>query len=234
MVLAGGVRDDFDGPVIFVITDSHISVTRHFVVCLCDRSLNSVGVQIPAGLCMDKTDDVTMANIAEIWGLRIIIGLIASRGEEPVVVGVLMVVAGDLLLSRALGICLDVRVKKPTTVSHVFDGGTGANYNFERGFFDIGTFEVGLEERAHLGVTRAGILEDKEVEPEAGHVDCHWNCHEADDAGNPVLYISNLFDLEVSKLVPEIFNRVESNQRGNKQTNPFHAVSLDQQLSPCQ
>lgn len=56
-------------------------------------------MQVPAGLYVNETDDVAIANETEVRALRIIYGLLAGRVEVPVVVGVLVVVAGDLLLS---------------------------------------------------------------------------------------------------------------------------------------
>lgn len=50
------------------------------------------------------------------------------------------------------------------------------------------------------------------MDPEAGHIHCGWDYDEADNTSNPVLRIGGLLHFEVSKLVPEIFNRVESNQ----------------------
>lgn len=40
-----------------------------------------------------------MANKTEVWALGIIFGLLASRIKVPVVIGILVVIAGNLLLS---------------------------------------------------------------------------------------------------------------------------------------
>lgn len=151
-------------------------------------------VQVSAGLCVNETDDVAVANITEVRRLWIIFSLATGRVEEPIVIGILVVVASDLLLGRAFGICLNVGVEEPTTVAHVLQGGAGANYNFKGRFFDVGASKIGLEEGAHLGITGARVLEDKEMGPEASHVDRSWDYNETDDAGNPVLRISDLWN----------------------------------------
>lgn len=230
VVLAGSIGENLDGPVVFVIANGHVSIARHFVVCLCDRSLDDVGVQVPTSLSVNETNDVAMANKTEVWGLGIIIRIAPSRVEEPVIVGILVMVTSDLLLRRALGIGLNVGVEETTAIPHVLDGNAGADCDFERGFFDLRAFEVGLEERAHLCITGTRVLEDDEVEPEASHINRHWDRDETDDAGNPVLCIGDLLDLKISELVPEIFNRVDSNQRCNEQTNPFHTISSNQRM----
>lgn len=96
---ACGIRHNLNCPMVFVIADGHVTVARHLVVSLSKRCLNSVGVQVPASLYVDETDNVTIANEAEVWALRIIFGLLASRVEVPIVIGILVVIAGDLLLS---------------------------------------------------------------------------------------------------------------------------------------
>lgn len=56
-------------------------------------------MQVPAGLYVNKTDNGAIANVTEVRARRIIFILVASRIEVPVVIGILMVVAGNLLLS---------------------------------------------------------------------------------------------------------------------------------------
>lgn len=121
-----------------------------------------------------------------------------------------------------------MRVKETTTITHVLDGDAGAEHDLERRLFDIGALEIGLKERTHLSVAGTRVLEDDEVDPETSHVHCGWDYDKADSTGDPVMRIGDFFHLKISELVPEIFNRVESNQRGNKQTNPFHTIGQDQ------
>lgn len=68
-------------------------------------------------------------------------------------------------------------VKESTTITHILDGDAGAEYDFERGLFDIGALKICLKERAHLSVTGTRVLEDYEVDPEAGHIHCGRDCN---------------------------------------------------------
>lgn len=119
-------------------------------------------------------------------------------------------------------------MEKTTTITHVLDGDAGAKCDFERGLFDIGALEIGLKEGTHLSVAGTRVLEDDKVDPKAGHVYCGWDCDESENTGDPVLRIGDFLHFKISEFVPEILNRVESNQRGNKQANPFHTVGQDQ------
>jgi hypothetical protein len=66
-----------------------------------------VAVQVAAGRGVDQTDCVAVAENLNLFVLKV-------RGEgmtsldDPIVVGILVVVAGDLLLARSVGICLDM------------------------------------------------------------------------------------------------------------------------------
>lgn len=115
-------------------------------------------------------------------------------------------------------------MEETTAITHVLNGDAGAECNFERGLFDIGALEIGLKERTHLSITRTRILEDDEMDPETGHVHYGGDCDEAENAGDPVLRIGDFLHLKISEFVPQILNRVESNQRSNKQPNPFHTT----------
>ena len=117
-------------------------------------------VEVTASLGVDQTNNVTVARVAELL-FRIVFDLVAVGVEEPVVVGILVVVASDLLLGRALGVCLDVRVEQSTSVC-----------DFERAVLaNLSSSQVGLEERAHLRIAGTAVFEDDEVEVEGEHVD---------------------------------------------------------------
>lgn len=139
------VVNDLDDPVVLGVSDGGVAVARNFVVCLGDRSSDGVRVQVAASLGVDQTNDIAVANKLE-GSLGVEFGLVAVGVEEPVVVGILMVIASNLLLLRALGEGLDVRVQKTTTVSHVLESGTRAKSDFERAIdSNFGALEVGLE-----------------------------------------------------------------------------------------
>lgn len=98
-----------------------------------------------------------------------------------------MVVAGDLLLARALGVGLNVRVKKTTAITHVLDSGARSNGNLKRAVFaDLGSLQVGLEERAHLGIAGTGGVENGEVQSKREHVDEERNDDESHDTSGKV------------------------------------------------
>lgn len=98
-----------------------------------------------------------------------------------------MVVAGDLLLARALGIGLNVRVKETSAIAHVLDGGAGSNGNLKGAVLaDLGSLQVGLEEGAHLGIARTGGVEDSEVQSKREHIDEERNYNESHDASGKV------------------------------------------------
>jgi hypothetical protein len=135
---------------------------------------------------VNQTNDIVVADILE-RSLGIELGLVAVGVEEPVVVGILVVVASNLLLLRALGEGLNVRVQKTTTVTHVLESGARAKSDFERAVdSDFGTLEVGLEEGAHLSITRTAVLEDKEVHVEREHVNDHGDDDQANNAETEV------------------------------------------------
>ena len=67
-------------------------------------------MEVAAGLGVDETDHILVRH--ELNGsLRIIERLLAVRVEEPIIVCVFVMVAGNLLLLRALRIGLDVGMK---------------------------------------------------------------------------------------------------------------------------
>jgi hypothetical protein len=95
---------------VFRVSDSRVAVARNFVVSLGDWSSNLMGVQIAASLSVNHADDIAVANELE-RRFCIKLRLVSVRVEEPVVVGVFVVVAGDLLLLGAFWVGLNVRME---------------------------------------------------------------------------------------------------------------------------
>lgn len=144
-------------------------------------------VQVAASLSVNQTNNVVVTDEAQLLRLRVVVGVLTVRIKEPVVVGVLVVVASDLLLSRSLGIGLNVRVEETTTVTHVLDRGLGTNGNLQGAVLsDFGALQVGLEEGAHLGVAGAALVEDSEVQSEGQKVNEEWNEDETNGARDEV------------------------------------------------
>ena len=185
-VARSSIPDNLNLPMILVVTNSQVTVRRNLLVASSDGGSNVVRVQVAASLGVNKANDGAVTNETEI-SLGVVVIISAVGVEEPVVVGVLVVVASNLLLLGTLGVGLDVRVKKTTAVSHVLDSRTGTNRNLERAVLsDLGTLEVGLEEGAHLGITRAAAVKDGEVESEGDEVDQEGDDDETDDTGKDV------------------------------------------------
>lgn len=87
-------------------------------------------VEVTSGLGMDETNNGAVGNVSNIGGINVVVRVSAVGIEEPVVVGVLVVIASDLLLLGSLRVSLDVGVQKTTAVSHVLDSSAGSNGNF--------------------------------------------------------------------------------------------------------
>jgi hypothetical protein len=122
---------DLDLPVILGISDGKVAVTGNFMVSLGDRSGDLVRVEVAASLGVNETDDIAVADVSDFLGLGIVVRLLSVGVEEPVVVGILVVVASDLLLRRALGVGLHVRVQKTTTIAHVLESGARTHGNLQ-------------------------------------------------------------------------------------------------------
>jgi hypothetical protein len=165
-VTRSGVTNDLNLPVILLIANSQVTVAGNFLVTSSNRGSNVVRVQVATGLSMDESDNRVITNKSEI-ALGVVVLLSAVGVEEPVVVGILVVVAGNLLLLGALGVSLDVRVKKTTTVSHVLDSRAGTKSNLQGAVLsNLSALEVGLEKRAHLGITGTSTVKNGKVQGE--------------------------------------------------------------------
>ena len=80
-----------------------------------------------------------------------------------------------------------------STVSHVLDGSATAKGNLQRATLaNIGSLQVGLEERAHLSITGSSLGQDGEVDGETEHVDEE---RENDEANNPSNDVGTELDL---------------------------------------
>ena len=241
-----GIIDNFDSPVVLGIANGGVSVRRHLPVSLGDRGLDRVRVQVATGLGVNKADDISIADEAE--GIfKIVLGLMTVWVEEPLVVGILVVVAGDLLLAGAFGVRLNVRVEETAAVSHVLECGPRAKSHLERAVFaNFSAPQVGLEERAHLRISRTAVLENEEVEVKREEVDDDRNDDETEDAESDVRgecrlwrplsarpsftvlqiqHTTYLCDSEVTKLVPEVLNRVDTNKRSAEHTDPLDTAN---------
>jgi hypothetical protein len=176
LIFRSRIPHNLDNPVVLGVSNSRIAVARNFPLRLADRSGDLMRVEIAAGLSVNETDGVPVPR--ETRSLFWDIFYVTTVGvEEPVVVGIFVVIAGDLLLCGTFRVSLVMGVKKTTSVTHVLESCARAIGNFQWAIFsNFGTSQVGLEKRAHLCIAGTAVLEDEEVHPEGEHVN-----HERDD-----------------------------------------------------
>ena len=91
------IGNDLNNPVIFGVTNCGVAVTGNFPIGLGDGRSDAMGMKVAAGLCMDHAKYIAITNISE-RRFRVKFWLTTVWIKEPVIVGVLVVIAGDLLL----------------------------------------------------------------------------------------------------------------------------------------
>ena len=114
------VINDFDNPVVLLVADGRVAIARDFVVQLRDGRRDGVRVQVAGGRGVLEPDRVAVLEEAE-RAVRVVRSLIPAGHHNPLVVLVLVVVAGHLLLLGADRVGLDVGVQKTSTPAHVFE-----------------------------------------------------------------------------------------------------------------
>lgn len=154
-----------------------------------------MGVQVAASLSVNESDSVTVLDKSW-WSFCIEFWFITVWVEEPIVVGIFVVVTSNLLLHRSFWVCLDVRMEETTTVAHVLKCNARANCDFERRVLaDLSAAEVGLEEGRHLRISWTAVFENEEVEVEGEHVHHQGDDDQANYAEDKVL---EEFDLRLA------------------------------------
>ena len=119
------VIDNLHNPIIVVIPDTRVPVTRYLVVQLRHGRGDGVRVQVTASWDVAETDNVAVLEEADL--IVGVVGLFVPFGEDcPLVVVILVVVAGNLLLVGADGVSLDMRMQEATSPAHVLEGDLGA------------------------------------------------------------------------------------------------------------
>lgn len=88
-------------------------------------------MKITASLGVKETDDTLVANIVQ-RTIGIVFRFEAVRIEKPIVVGILVMIAGNLLLIGTLRIDLHVRMKKTAAITHVLQRSPRAVHNLKR------------------------------------------------------------------------------------------------------
>ena len=114
------VVHDLDDPIVLVVADRRVAVARDFIVQLGDWCRDRVRVEVAGGRGVLETDRIAVLEEAE-RAVRVVRGLVPAGHHNPLVVLVLVVVAGHLLLLGADRVGLDVGVQKTSTPAHVFE-----------------------------------------------------------------------------------------------------------------
>ena len=180
------IANHFDFPMVLGVSDRKIAVARDFLVTLGNRCRDFVRVQIATGLGVHQPDDVAVADEARrSFGIVLDVGSVGV--EEPVVVSILVVVASDLLLARALRVCLNMGMKQTATVAHVLNGDPRAKGNLEGAILsDLGAPQVCLEERTHLRISGAGAVQNGKMGGEGEHINHEGDNDQSDDTRHDV------------------------------------------------
>jgi hypothetical protein len=86
-------------------------------------------------------------------------------------------------------------VQKSSSVAHIFEGDTRPNCELKRAVSaNLGTSQVGLEKRAHLGITWATVRQHQEVQIKRKHVDQDWDNNQPHNTSNQVFGEHSLFE----------------------------------------
>lgn len=94
---------------VFFVADCSVAVRRDLVIGLSHWRGNSMGVEIASGLRVYQANNILVSYILD-RVFRIVQRLVPVRVEEPIVIGILVMVAGHLLLLRTFGVRLDMRM----------------------------------------------------------------------------------------------------------------------------
>lgn len=150
-------------------------------------------MQVTACLCVNQTNHVLISDEFNRC-FRIIRLRVTIRIEEPIVICILMMIASDLLLLRPFRVGLNVRMKKTTTITHIFKSGSRTVSDFKRAIFsNLRTSKISLEQRAHLRIPGTAIFQDEEVYPEGEHVNDERKDNKAHNSRPKVFCELNLF-----------------------------------------
>ena len=211
----------FHGPMILVVAYGGIAIGWYFIVRLGNRSRYHVRMEVAARLRMDQAYDILVPDEPERF-FRFIFCGIPARIEEPIVVRIFVMITCHLLLLRPFWIGLDVRMEQTTTVAHIFQGGPRTDGNLQWAILShFGSFQVCLEQRAHLRISGTGIFQHQKVYVKRKHVDEQWKHNEPHDSRHDMW--SKLDLHQVSELSKP---RTDHPTTGNSRSpNLFHRSS---------
>lgn len=111
---------NLDDPIIVGIAGRIVSIATDLPLCRSNGSLDTMTVQAAVGLLVSQTDQVAITQdpgaTSILWDLSAL-----NVFDDPVVVVILVVVAGNLLLTRSFRERLNMRVKQSSAISRVLD-----------------------------------------------------------------------------------------------------------------
>ena len=82
---------------VFCVSDGGVAIAGDFVIGLSDRGCDCVRVQITTSLSVDETNDIAVADKLD-RRLGIEFRVMSVGIEEPIIIGIFVMVASDLLL----------------------------------------------------------------------------------------------------------------------------------------
>lgn len=150
-------------------------------------------MQVAACLCVNQPNHILISDEFNRC-FRIIRLRVTIRIEEPIVICILMMIASDLLLLRPFRVGLDVRMKKTTTITHIFKSSSRTVSDFKGAIFsNLRTSKICLEQRAHLRIPGTAVFQDEEVYPEGEHVNDERKDDQAHNSRPEMFCELNLF-----------------------------------------
>lgn len=92
---------------VFLIANGSVAVCRDLVIGFGHWRRNSMGVEIASGLRVYQANNILVSYVLD-RVLRVVQRLVPIWIEEPIVVGIFVMVAGHLLLLRTFWVRLDM------------------------------------------------------------------------------------------------------------------------------
>lgn len=141
--------------------------------------------------------------------------------NEPLVVLVIVWVEGNLLLSRASGIIVQVRVQKSSLCVGVSDGDGGAQRDVCKGVLHAVPDEGVLEGRGHEAVAFARAIEDAQMHCKGQEVDEERDTNEAGGPCKEVPEDEGHWLADVAQVAPELHDGRNTDGSDGEETDPL-------------
>lgn len=120
-------------------------------------------------------------------------------------------------------------VKETTTITLVLDSHPRTKCDLKRGVTaNLATFQVCLEQGAHLGITRSTPRQDGKMQGEGEEIYKERDDDQTDNTGTKMGSKCGIRHLGVAELVPKILNGVETNHSRNEQPDELDTADKSQ------